>query len=687
MNNINLPDELLSKMWDEFDWNKAECNLLRKQKLLTIATFKYRDEDIKKLSLEIVSSLDAKALAVKKVSEELNSASGIDRVKWVTSAEKMKATLSLNPKNYKAKPFKRFVIKDEKSNKERRINIPTTFDRAMQLLYMMMLEPISEATADRKSFAFRKGRSALDAHSFIIDLLKEKNAPEWFLICDIKSFYDSISHKWLLDNIPMNKNVLKEFLKAGIVFNNEIFPSDVGISLGCNISTILGNMTLDGIQKLLYDLQDKKNMDYFDGYVIRFADDVLISARSEEKAKQYLKIIKKFVAERGLQLSQTKTQLEPITRGFEFLSRFYYKSDGNIHCIPSEKAVKRFESELYDIILNHEKKWSQKRLIQTLNSKLNGWATYHRVSEAYDSFNHIDVVVSALLLNLMKKMYPKKSIKQLIKKYWFKDHYGRDIFTLTTNKNIKVIKLVDIILVEHNKMDTKQNIFLDSEYFEKRTNSQEIQKVSGKFKTIWTRQNGKCYYCDKPINPDQSRKLITKNLSSKDKTTRNMAYVHGFCAEDETIFVNSDFRGLKEIDVNSIINEIQDPDILKIYQNQKQSKYKNLYDYFSKCEKYTFIISFKEIEEIIDNKLCHSLYVYDSYWRQKGKNLISSCWLENGYSIKRLYLKEKKVTFIRNKKQLSSINIPSQILASNIPNSAKYELEQFFDYIIKKYGL
>jgi len=55
--------------------------------------------------------------------------------------------------------------------------------------------------------------------------------------------------------------------------------------------------------------------------------------------------------------------------------------------------------------------------------------------------------------------------------------------------------------------------------------------------------------------------------------------------------------------------------------------------------------------------------------------------------VKRVFLNEKKVTFIRAKKQLSKINIPDKILSSNIPKAAKDEIERFFDYIIDKYGL
>ena len=684
-NTINFPDETLADMWNSFDWNSAEEKILKWQKLLSIAAFKSKQDQVKKLSIRIVSSIEAKALAVHKVSEVLKSSPGIDNVRWIKASDKMRAAISLTPYNYKSKPFKRFVINDARSSKERRIGIPSMYDRAMQVLYSMALEPISEATADRKSFAFRKGRSALDAHALIMDLLKEPNAPEWFLICDVKSCYDSISHKWLLDNIPMNKHVLKEFIEAGIVFNNEIFPVDTGISLGCNISPLLGNMTLDGIQKLLYDLQaDKEHIDYFDGYAVRFADDICISARSKETAEKYLQAIKEFLAIRGLELSSKKTHIEHINNGFDFLSRFYCRFNGHVYCIPSEKAVSNFERDLEELILNPETKWSQKKLIQSINAKLHGWASYHRVEESAEIFKHIDILVSALLLKLMKNIYPKKDTKMLINKYWYKDSLGRQTFTLTTNKNVQVINLEDVVLVEHKKIETKKNIFLDPDYFMDRLDSQEMLKVSGKYKSVWDRQDGKCYYCDKKISPDQSRRIIFKKLS-KDKTIRNMAYVHEFCIEDEILFVDSDLMHLRDIDVYQIINDIQNADNIK--QRKRKSIYENLFEYFANCNKQTFALKFKDIENILESKLCDSAYKHSCYWYRKGTGLFSNSWLDNGYSIQKLYLDKQRVVFKREKKKSSKLTIPAPILSSKLPNSAKYELEHFFDYILKKYGL
>jgi hypothetical protein len=426
-------------------------------------------------------------------------------------------------------------------------------------------------------------------------------------------------------------------------------------------------------------------MDYMEGYTIRFADDILVFSRSVSMAKMYLEKLKEFASERGLKLSDKKTTITSVYDGFEFLSRHYYKINDIIYCEPSSNAVKKMENDLYDIILNHKTRWSQKRLIDTINSKLNGWATYHKVENSTEAFKHIDLVVSGLLLNLMKEMHPKLPIKTIIKKYWYKDVKEREVFALTTNKNIRVIKLEDVILVDHKCIDYTRNVFLDKEYFEERSSIREIQNVSGKYKAIWERQDGKCFYCGKPINKNQNRTLIQKDLSKRSSNLKNLAYVHSFCTEDEMIYINSNGCFANNTDFQEVIREIKDVDIVKIF--TKDSKYAKLYEYFAKCTKYTFTLTFKELENIIGQKLCNSLYNYESYWKMKGKGVISNCWLSNGYLLKRIYLKEKKVTFIREKKQSSMVEIPEQILSSNISKNAKHEIEQFFEYIIKKYGL
>lgn len=74
----------------------------------------------------------------------------------------MRGALSLTDKGYKAKPLRRVYIEKKGKKAKRPLGIPCMYDRAMQALYALALDPVSETTADTKSFGFRKGRSAQD---------------------------------------------------------------------------------------------------------------------------------------------------------------------------------------------------------------------------------------------------------------------------------------------------------------------------------------------------------------------------------------------------------------------------------------------------------------------------------------------------------------------------------------------
>ena len=181
------------------------------------------------------------------------------------------------------------------------------YDRAMQSLYALALEPIAEAMGDRTSFGFRKFRSTLDAREQVFFCLCRENSPVWVLEGDIKGCFDNISHQWLIDNIHMDKSILKQFLKAGYVFDHQLFSTEAGTPQGGIISPILANITLDGIEKLLADKYHKKsksgkqNSSRAAKYKVnfsRYADDFIVTAKTEEIAKEVKELIKVFLKDR-----------------------------------------------------------------------------------------------------------------------------------------------------------------------------------------------------------------------------------------------------------------------------------------------------------------------------------------------------------------------------------------------------
>ncbi len=306
------------------------------------------------------------------------------------------------------------------NRKERYAGIPTSLDLAMSILYGYSLIPVTEAIAEKKSFGFRQGRSCHDAHGYILEAMKKKDAPEWVVCLDIESFYASIQHKWLMQHLPMDMDVLAQFLSVGIVDSGELFPDDgFGISEASNISPYIGNFMLDGLQKYIYSgLYGKtKAIDYENWNLVRFADDMVIFARSHEDATKILSIVHAFMFGRGLHLSFGKCGILTVYEGFNFLSRTFINRNGVICSFPSQQAVDRFKAEIHEYILNFQS--SQRELINGLNRKLQGWANYHRYSDAEEAFKTIDNAVQATLLEAAQKKHPKMNLKKLVDKYWY----------------------------------------------------------------------------------------------------------------------------------------------------------------------------------------------------------------------------------------------------------------------------
>lgn len=218
--------------WESIDWNKCVIAVNKLQARIVKAQKAGKHGRVKSLQWVLTHSFYAKALAVKRVTSNSGSdTAGVDKVKWSTPNARFKAIGELKRRGYKPQPLKRVNIK--KSNgKLRPLGIPTMKDRAMQALYLLALEPVSETTADSNSYGFRKERSTGDAREQCFCVLAKKASPEWIMEGDIQGCFDHISHEWLLNNIPMDKVMLRKRLKCGFVFNKAAIPHGRGHSTG-----------------------------------------------------------------------------------------------------------------------------------------------------------------------------------------------------------------------------------------------------------------------------------------------------------------------------------------------------------------------------------------------------------------------------------------------------------------------
>ena len=321
-----------AKNWKSIDWNYARREVRRLQVRIAKAVKENRWNKVKVLQYLISRSFYAKLLAVKRVtSNKGKKTPGVDGVLWQGARAKGRAVYSLRRRGYKPQPLRRIYI-PKKNGKKRPLSIPTMYDRAMQALYKLSLAPVEETTADRNSYGFREGRSCADAIQAAFNALSKPNSATWVLEGDIKGCFDNISHEWMLRNIVMDKLVLQKWLKAGYVENGITYPTRKGTPQGGIISPMLSNITLDGLEEAVRCAVPRRSRVNF----VRYADDFIITGKSKRLLENQIKpAVEGFLAERGLTLSQEKTVITYIKKGFTFLGQTFRKHGRVLHVTPS----------------------------------------------------------------------------------------------------------------------------------------------------------------------------------------------------------------------------------------------------------------------------------------------------------------------------------------------------------------
>ena len=536
----------IATCWEEIDWQKARAYVKKLQMRIVKAQKEGHYSKVKSLQWLLTHSFYAKALAVKRVTSNSGKrTSGVDHELWLTPQAKFNAISKLNRRGYRPQPLRRHYI-PKKNGKMRPLSIPTMTDRAMQTLYKFSLEPIAETYADPNSYGFRIGRSTHDAIEQCFTDLNKGKSPKWILEGDIKGCFDHISHQWLLENIPMDTQILEKWLKCGYVETQKLFPTDEGTPQGGTISPTLMNMTLDGLERLLHDrLPTRKKVN---GKThcnkmnfVRYADDFIITGESPEFLREkVLPIVREFLTERGLQLSEEKTVITHIGEGFDFLGKNIRKYNGKLLIKPCKSAVKSFLGKVRDIIKS-SKSIKQEILIRRLNPVIRGWVNNQRYVVSSKVFSTVDYEIYKCLWQWAKRRHKKKSRKWIARKYWHDIDSRQWTFSVpyenqgTEGKPLycKLEYATDTKIIRFKKIVAEANPFDEywTDYFEEREGEKLLNSTKGREKllTIWRRQGRCCPVCGDRITSETGFKVHTP----AGKNSRKIM-VHKECHEENS---------------------------------------------------------------------------------------------------------------------------------------------------------
>lgn len=527
--------------WYAIDWQAANKVVRRLQARIVKATQERRWNKVQALQRLLTSSFSAKAMAVKRVTGNTGKrTSGVDKILWDTASGKYSAIKTLKRREYKPLPLRRIYI-PKKNGSLRPLSIPTMKDRAMQALYLLALEPISETLADPSSYGFRKERSTHDAIEQCFTRLSRKVSAQWILEGDIKACFDTISHQWLLDNIPVDKQMLGKWLKAGFIEHKQFNPSEKGTPQGGIISPTLANMALDGIEIMLKKrFKPKTRKEHPKVHMIRYADDFIITGKSKAiLEEEVLPMLKEFLQVRGLQLSAEKTLITHIADGFNFLGRNIRKYNGKLIIKPSKDNIKSFILKVRQLIKSN-KASSAGELIAYLNPLIKGWTYFHRHTCSSKVFSKVDADIFKAIWKWALRRHRKG--KRWIKAKYFKPN-GTRMWTFTgsaikSRGRYIVPKLQyasDVKIKSFNKIKAEANPFAPEweQYFEDRLMAKTEISLQGQKQTnwLWKEQRGRCPICHLAITKESGwhkHRIVWRSMGGGD-TSDNLVLLHPDC--------------------------------------------------------------------------------------------------------------------------------------------------------------
>jgi RNA-directed DNA polymerase len=527
--------------WPAINWQSVHRNVRRLQARIVKAEQEGKPGKVQALQRLLTHSFSGKALAVRRVTENQGKRTpGVDQELWDTPQKKTTAINSLQQRGYHPRPLRRVYI--PKSNgKMRPLGIPTMKDRAMQALYLLALAPLAEVRADPNSYGFRPERSTADAIDECFMVLSKRNSPQWVLEGDIKACFDRISHEWLVAHIPMDKVMLRKWLKAGYMEQGVRYATDAGTPQGGIISPTVANLALDGLERELRQRFPKPKNGYNAKVnLIRYADDFVVTGCSQEVLEHEVRpLIEAFLRERGLELSTEKTRITHIEEGFDFLGfhlrKYKAGKQRKLLITPAKKNVQAFLTKIGEVIKTN-KALPSGRLIVRLNPLIVGWINYYQHVVSKVIFSSVDHAIFGMIWRWAKRRHPNKG-RGWVKKKYFKtvgnDHWV--FYGMVDGKEKQLVIAAAKPIVRHVKIEGKANPYDPAwePYFEKRLGVKMAANLQGRRQLVrlWREQNGRCLVCNQRITEItgwHNHHIIWRSRGGPD-TAENRVLLHPTC--------------------------------------------------------------------------------------------------------------------------------------------------------------
>lgn len=283
----------------------------------------------------------------------------------------------------------------------RNLGVPTVKDRVVQMLLVILLEPIFEADFHDESYGYRRGRRPTDA----VDSVKKALyfGKTVAIEADLSKYFDTINHDRLMKLVRRRVSdgsilsLIKQFLKVPVIEKGghgkkKTIPNEnKGVPQGGVISPLLANLYLDKLDEAVNSLDPSCVK------MVRYADDFVILVK-EGLEEVVLERVKNWLERAGLTLNLSKTRITDTRQkgkiefvGFEISEKVSPRTGNRyIHCHPSKKSTQKFRDKIREE-LNCSTTWLDTAdLVNRMNPISRGWANYFHYGNSSQVFSSVN---------------------------------------------------------------------------------------------------------------------------------------------------------------------------------------------------------------------------------------------------------------------------------------------------------
>jgi RNA-directed DNA polymerase len=308
--------------------------------------------------------------------------------------------LELQEKRYQAQPVKRVEI-DKDDGGKRLLGIPTVRDRIVQQCLSNIMTPIFDPHFHPSSYGYRVGRSCHQAISKATLFIRRYNKRH-VVDMDLSKCFDMLDHDLIIKFVKKRitdgsiLNLIKQFLKSGVMIGSNWQASELGSPQGGVISPLLANIYLDEFDQEMMKREHR---------IVRYADDILIFCTSKSGAENALEVASHILeVTLKLKVNERKTHIAHSDKGVKFLGVII----GSNYTRIQEKKLKN----LKDKVKQQTKRNGGNNLtviVKLLNSVLRGFANYFKIANISSKLKGLMPWIRRRLRAVQLKLWKKPS--------------------------------------------------------------------------------------------------------------------------------------------------------------------------------------------------------------------------------------------------------------------------------------